>query len=76
VLILGKNGHLFRLAVEQPLAFFPRGCRGPHPKALAAELDRRILNFQQWQQDAALVDAPSTEDEITLKPPIYVVTGY
>ena len=35
----------------------------------------RILNFQQWQQDAALVVNPRVSYEITLKPPIYVDTG-
>src|SRR5437870_1270748 len=40
LLILGKNWHLFSVAVEQSLAFFPRGCCSPHPKAFAAQFDR------------------------------------
>jgi hypothetical protein len=35
----------------------------------------RILNFQQSQQGAALVDDSRADNEITLKPPIYVVAG-
>jgi hypothetical protein len=35
----------------------------------------RILNFQQSQQGAALVDDSRADNEITLKSPIYVVTG-
>jgi hypothetical protein len=35
----------------------------------------RILHCQQSQQGAALVDDSRADNEIPLKPPIYVVTG-
>jgi len=44
LLILGKNWHRQR-AVEQSLAFFPRGCCSPHPKAFAA----RSTVAQGWR---------------------------
>ena len=43
-------------------------------RAMATQGDR-ILNFQQSQQGAALVDDSRADNEIPLKPPIYVVTG-
>jgi hypothetical protein len=50
-----------------------------HDKRIAAATPYpqgdRILNFQQSQQGAALVDDSRADNEITLKPPIYVVTG-
>jgi hypothetical protein len=42
LLILGKNRYLCGLAVEQPLALRARRNRGPDPKALASQFDRRL----------------------------------
>ena len=41
LLILGKNRHLFGLAVEQPLAFLTSRYRRSDPKAFAAQFDCR-----------------------------------
>jgi hypothetical protein len=54
---------------------WPPGAWHQRSRPLEGGQGDRILNFQQSQQGAALVDDSRADNEITLKPPIYVVTG-
>jgi hypothetical protein len=61
------------MLVPSHAAHSNKGGGGPYDQG--GDQGDRILNFQQSQQGAALVDDSRADNEITLKSPIYVVTG-